>query len=150
VPSWSTFAKEAPALEAVARERLQALLVAYLATTSRAGAPRVHPVTPILTDHGLYLFMEPDSPKGHDLRRDGRFALHAPVDAPIPTVAQVYFAGRGKVVEDKETRAAVALAADYPVLDRFVLFELEVETVMCTRPGVEDPYAVTREFWPPR
>jgi hypothetical protein len=150
MPSWSTFAKEAPLLEAVARDRLQDLHIAYLATTSRSGAPRVHPVSPILTDDGLYLFMEPTSPKGYDLRRNGRFALHAPVDAPLPTVAQMYFAGQGSVVNDTETRAAVVRAAGYPVLDRFVLFELNIDLVMCTRPGTEDAYEVTREFWPPR
>jgi hypothetical protein len=150
VSSWSTFAAEAPSLNVVARERLQDLRVAYLATTARDGAPRVHPVSPILTDDGLYLFMEPTSPKGHDLRRDGRFALHAPVDAPLPTVPEVYFSGRAAAVDDAQTRAAVVRAAGYPVLDRFVLFELAVENVMCTRPGTEDAYAVTREFWPSR
>ena len=148
--SWSTFAAEAPSLNLVARERLQALHVAYLATTARNGAPRVHPVSPILTDDGLYVFMEPTSPKGHDLRRNGRFALHAPVDAPVPTVPQLYLSGRAAVVEDAQIRAAVVRAAGYPVLDRFVLFELAVENVMCTRPGTEDAYEVTREFWPSR
>lgn len=148
--SWSTFAAEAPSLNVVARERLQDLHVSYLATTARNGAPRVHPVSPILTDDGLYLFMEPTSPKGHDLRRDGRFALSTPVDAPLPTVPEMYFSGRAAAVEDARTRAAVVRAAGYPVLERFVLFELTVENVMCTRPGTEDPYAVTQEFWPPR
>jgi stearoyl-CoA desaturase (Delta-9 desaturase) len=46
--------------------------------------------------------------------------------------------------------AAVVRTAGYPVLDRFVLFELAVENVMCTRPGTEDAYEVTREFWPSR
>lgn len=147
---WLTFAHEAPALAAVVRERMLDLRIAYLATTARNGAPRVHPVSPIITEHGLFVFMEPTSPKGHDLRRDGRFALHAPVDAPLPTVAQVFLAGRGGVVDDPEVRGAVVRAAGYPVLDRFVLFELDVENVMCTRPGVENPYEVTREFWPPR
>lgn len=147
---WPTFANEAPALAAVVRERMLDLRIAYLATTARNGAPRVHPVSPIISEHGLYVFMEPTSPKGHDLRRDGRFALHAPVDAPLPTVAQVFLAGHGAVVDDPDARGAVVRAAGYPVLDRFVLFELDIENVMCTRPGVENPYEVTREFWPPR
>ncbi|MGW6930905.1 pyridoxamine 5'-phosphate oxidase family protein [Lentzea sp. NPDC054927] len=148
--AWSTFAHEAPILAAVVQERILDLRIAYLATTARDGAPRVHPVSPIVTEHGLYVFMEPTSPKGHDLRRDGRFALHAPVDAPVPTVAQVFVAGRGRVIDDLDVREAVVRAAGYPVLDRFVLFELGVENVMCTRPGVDDPFEVTREFWPPR
>ena len=147
---WSTFAQEAPALAAVVRERLLELRVAYLATTARNGAPRVHPVSPIITEQGLYVFMEPTSPKGHDLRRDGRFALHAPVDAPLPTVAQVFLAGRGGAIDDPAVREAVVRTAGYPVLDRFVLFGLDVENVMCTRPGVDNPYDVTREFWPLR
>jgi hypothetical protein len=110
----------------------------------------VHPVSPILTEDALYVFMEPTSPKGHDLRRDRRFALHAPVDAPLPTGAQVFIAGHGRVIDDPDERAAVIRAAGYPVLDRFVLFELGVENVMCTRPGVDDPYQVSREFWPQR
>jgi hypothetical protein len=147
---WSAFAQEAPALAAVVLERLQDLHIAYLATTTANGAPRVHPVSPIATEHGLYVFMEPTSPKGHDIRRDGRFALHFPVDAPIPTVAQVFLAGTGRVVDSPDERAAVVNAAGYPVLERFVLFELGVEKVMSTRPGVDDPYNVSRQFWPPR
>jgi hypothetical protein len=150
VVSWSTFARQAPALADVVRERLLDQRVAYLATTARNGAPRVHPVSPIITEHGLYVFMEPTSPKGHDLRRNGRFALHAPVDAPLPTVAQVFLAGRGAVVDDPAVREAVVRTAGYPVLDRFVLFELGVENVMRTSPGVENPYEVSREFWPLR
>src|ERR1041384_6637477 len=88
--SWSTFEQQAPDLAAVVRERLLDRRIAYLATTARDGRPRVHPVSPIITADGLYLFMEPTSPKGHDLRRDGRFALHAPVDAPLPAVAEVF------------------------------------------------------------
>jgi hypothetical protein len=150
VVSWSIFAGQAPVLAAVVRERLLDQGVAYLATTARDGAPRVHPVSPIITEHGLYVFMEPTSPKGHDLRRDGRFALHGPVDAPLPTVAQVFLAGRGVVVDDSAVREDVVRAAGYPVLDRFVLFELGVENVMRTSPGVENPYEVSREFWPLR
>ena len=40
--------------------------------------------------------------------------------------------------------------AGYPVLDRFVLFELSLENVMRTSPGIENPCDVTREFWPSR
>jgi hypothetical protein len=36
-------------------------------------------VTPILGENRLFIFMEPTSPKGHDLRRDGRYTLHCSV-----------------------------------------------------------------------
>ncbi|MFI6095735.1 pyridoxamine 5'-phosphate oxidase family protein [Lentzea sp. NPDC051213] len=148
--NWSKFVEEAPVLAAAAQERIRDLHIAYLATTAPNGAPRVHPVSPIITEQGIFVFMEPSSPKGHDLRRGGRFALHPPVDAPIPTVSQVFLAGRGRVIEDPEEREAVLQAAPYDVLDRMVLFELDVDNVMSTSPGDPDPYEVVREFWPPR
>ncbi len=49
--------------------------VAYLATVRKDGSPRVHPMTPIIGQGHLFVFMEPTSPKGHDLQRDGRYAI---------------------------------------------------------------------------
>ncbi len=48
----------------------------FLATTRADGGPRVHPMCPLMTDAGLFAFIIP-SPKQHDLRRDGRYALHS-------------------------------------------------------------------------
>ena len=42
--------------------------------------PRVHPVTPIVGSGKLFVFMEPTSPKGKDLMRDGRYALHCGIE----------------------------------------------------------------------
>jgi len=42
-------------------------------------------VTPVVGDGGLFLFMEPTSPKGHDIARRGAYALHCLVpDATGP------------------------------------------------------------------
>jgi hypothetical protein len=73
--SWGEFSNREPALARFGADRLAAA-PSYLATVRRSGAPRVHPVTPIFTDVGLFLFMEPTSPKGSDLRERGWFALH--------------------------------------------------------------------------
>ena len=61
--SWGEFARVEPELAAFGAGRL-GVPPAYLATVRQSGAPRVHPVTPIVTAHGLFLFMEPTSPKG--------------------------------------------------------------------------------------
>src|SRR5215213_9785514 len=76
VATWGAFVAAAPTLAAFGLEASQRR-VAFLATVRPDGSPRVHPVTPIVADGRLFLFMEPTSPKGHDLRRDGRYALHA-------------------------------------------------------------------------
>ncbi|MCA1555037.1 MAG: pyridoxamine 5'-phosphate oxidase family protein, partial [Chloroflexi bacterium] len=72
---WANFAAAAPELAAFGAQRLHGS-VAYLATIRPDGAPRVHPVTPIIGEGHLFVFMEPTSPKGKDLQRDNRYALH--------------------------------------------------------------------------
>lgn len=48
----------------------------FLATVRADGGPRLHPMCPVLAEGGLYAFIVP-SPKGRDLLRDGRYAMHA-------------------------------------------------------------------------
>jgi hypothetical protein len=76
--SWKTFEAQHPELAALGAERLNGK-VAYRATLREDGAPRVHPITPIIGHGQLFVFMEPTSPKGHDLQRDGRYAIHCSV-----------------------------------------------------------------------
>jgi hypothetical protein len=65
--SWGVFRAAHPSLAAFGVERLGGP-PAYLATVRSDGAPRVHPVTPIIGGDHLFLFMEPTSTKGRDLR----------------------------------------------------------------------------------
>ena len=76
--SWGTLEEKAPELAAFGVSRLHGR-VAYLATLRQDGSPRLHPMTPIIGQGHLFVFMEPTSPKGHDLRRDGRYAIHCAV-----------------------------------------------------------------------
>ena len=92
--TWGVFAAAEPDLATFVAERLQAG-PAYLASVRASGAPRVHPVTPIFTADGLYLFMEPTSPKGADLRERGWFALHNGVPDNAGTGGEASVTGRG-------------------------------------------------------
>ena len=71
--SWPEFVAAEPRLAAA----IQALVhqygpgLGYLATVRADGGPRVHPVSPLITDNGLYCFII-NSPKRRDLDRDGR------------------------------------------------------------------------------
>jgi hypothetical protein len=51
--------------------------VAYLATLRPDGAPRLHPFCPIIAGDRLFAAIPRRSPKGWDLRRDPRCAIHA-------------------------------------------------------------------------
>lgn len=75
---WATFERRRPDLASAGRQLLYQYGVglAFLATAAADGAPRVHPMCPVLHDRGLFALLVP-SPKRDDLRRDGRFALHS-------------------------------------------------------------------------
>ena len=80
-------------------------------------------MTPIFTAVGLYLFMEPTSPKGRDLRDREWFALHNGVPDNAGTGGEFSVEGRGLAVDDPEMWTHVAGASSYTPLDRYVLFE---------------------------
>jgi hypothetical protein len=131
---WSVFAEQEPELAAFGQARLLAA-PAYIATLRASGAPRVHPVTPIFGAGGLYLFMEPTSPKGRDLRERGSFGMHNGVPDSEGTGGEFWIAGQAMPVDDPGTRAAVVGAATYAPDDRYVLFELRVSEARCNGYG---------------
>src|SRR5881275_2305902 len=105
--SWSDFTAAEPSLAAGIRALLQQYGpgMAYLATVRADGGPRVHPVSPVITDEGLYCFVI-DSPKRRDLERDGRYALHS--FPPEESDDEAYVAGRARPVTDPATVARLA------------------------------------------
>lgn len=142
--SWEAFAEEEPELAAFGEGRLAAA-PAYLATVRSDGLPRVHPVTPIVGAGGLYLFMEPTSPKGRDLRERASFALHNGVPNGEGTGGEFWVEGRASVVDDARTRASVIGVASYTPADRYVLYELSVSEARCN--GYGDVELPQRTRW---
>jgi len=132
--TWGCVSAAEPELAEFVAERLLAA-PSYLATIRVGGAPRVHPVTPIVTADGLYVFMEPTSPKAADLRDRGRFALHNGVPDNSGSGGEETVSGTGHPVEDDAVRARVAAAASYSPADRYVLFELRPTEVRCNGYG---------------
>ncbi|HEX6222184.1 MAG TPA: pyridoxamine 5'-phosphate oxidase [Acidimicrobiia bacterium] len=128
--SWGEFAELEPELARFGADRLTAA-PAYVATARRSGAPRVHPVTPIFTATGLFLFMEPTSPKGKDLRDQGWFALHNGVPDGAGSGGEFWASGRGFAVDDPEVWSHVADSASYEPADRYILFELRLTEARC-------------------
>ena len=64
----------------------------------------VHPVTPIVGDGRLFVFMEPTSPKGDDIARRGAYALHCLVTDANGTGGEFYVRGHGEQVDDPRLR----------------------------------------------
>lgn len=123
--SWQEFTQQAPELAAFGTARFQSG-VAYLGTLRPDGGPRVHPVTPIMGEQ-LFLFMEPTSPKGKDLQRDGRYALHCSVEDMSGGGGEFYVRGQATLTDDPVVRAQAMRAASYSAQDRYILFVLSIE-----------------------
>jgi len=147
--SWSEFAAAEPELAAAVRALLQQYGpgMGYLATVRADGGPRVHPVSPVITDEGLYCFVV-SSAKRRDLERDGRYALHS--YPPEESDDEAYVTGRAHAVTDRAviTRLAEALRAS-PMVD-WRLFELDITTAMLRRHGPAGalPLAMTLRYPP--
>lgn len=75
--TWQRFDEEAPRLAALVLARFTTQRHHVLATLRKDGSPRVSGTEIRLRDGELTLGSMPDALKAHDLRRDGRFALHA-------------------------------------------------------------------------
>jgi DNA-binding MurR/RpiR family transcriptional regulator len=133
---WQSFAGAVPALAAFGQSCLERPpRVSYLATMGADGLPRVHPVTPILGDGRLFVFMEPASPKGHDLRERLVFALHNGVPDSEGTGGEFFVRGVAEPVDDPALRSVAAGAASYQPAGRYVLFELGVSEARCNAYG---------------
>jgi uncharacterized pyridoxamine 5'-phosphate oxidase family protein len=118
--------------------------VAYLATTRNDGAPRVHPVTPIIGGGHLFIFMEPTSPKAYDLRRDPRFALHNGVRDTSGEGGEVSLSGTARLVTDTDLRTVAVQHTPYEPAERYVLFVCTPERVMVSTYGAD---GVHRQRW---
>src|SRR6476646_3283987 len=97
--TWGAFEQAAPELAEFGAELLLAG-PAYLATVRADGTPRVHPVTPIIGDGHLFLFIEPTSPKARDLDDQGSVAMHNGVPDANGTGGEFWIKGRGARIDD--------------------------------------------------
>jgi hypothetical protein len=105
------------------------------------GGPRVHPFCPIVCDGDLWAFVLTHSPKGRDLVRDRRYALHS---FPKPDLDdEFYVAGTVSVLDDEATRATVAAATAANVGEQEeTLFKLDLERALLAT-------YTQRPQWPP-
>ena len=132
--TWKELAAIEPELAEAGRSLLHQFGVglAFLATVRKTGAPRLHPVCPVLSNDRLYVLITPASPKRYDLTRDGRYALQT-FPQPKPGSDEFYVTGRALPVEDPDTRAAVFQDAKHMADASEILFELWIDFVMHTR-----------------
>ncbi len=141
--TWKILEEQQPELAAFGAERLNGR-VAYLATVRKDGSPRLHPMTPIIGQGHFFVFMERTSPKGHDLQRNGRFAIHCAVSDNSGASGEFNITGHAHRVDDAELRALAVSLASYEPAERYVLFEFDIESAASTVYPDDRP---VRRFW---
>ncbi len=130
--TWTEFADAAPELAASIRGLVHQFGpgFGYLATVRGDGGPRVHPVSPLITDDGLFCFVI-DSPKRRDLDRDGRYALHS--FPPEDCDDEACLTGRAVPVADPVRRARLAHLCRAAGSVDWSLYEFTIDSAMLAR-----------------
>src|SRR5437867_13377767 len=106
--TWKEFAAAEPDLADVGRSLLYQFKVglAFLATARQAGASRLHPVCPVLSNGRLFVLITPTSPKRYDLLRDGNYALQT-FPQPKPGSDEFYIAGKAVLADVQAARGSI-------------------------------------------
>ena len=132
--TWKEFTAAEPDLAAIGRSLLFQFKVglAFLATVRRDGAPRLHPVCPVLSGDRLFVLITPLSPKRRDLLRDGRYALQS-FPQPKAGSDEFFIAGQATLVDDPTVRASILRDAAHMADVSETAFELWIDRVMHTR-----------------
>ena len=131
--TWGKFAASNPILAAKGEDLLFQFGVglAFIATTRKNGAPRLHPLCPVRSGEGLYVLIAPLSPKKWDLLRDGRYALQTFPEARKDS-DEYYLSGRASLIDDPAKKDAVLKDAKHFASKEEILFELLIERAMHT------------------
>ena len=148
--SWKQFSEAAPDLARLGQAQLfqYGVGLAFIATVSKDGSPRLHPVCPVISQEKLYVFILPESPKLGDLERKGGYAMQAFPQAK-PDSDEFYLTGKAKRINDLDVFSRVIADAKHPASANEILFELEIDRVMHTRwEGFRTPeYHSVHEKW---
>ena len=143
--TWAEFENAAPELASKGRALLYQYgpPLGYIATVRSDGGPRVHPFCPIVANGGLWAYILRGSPKGADLRRDPRFALHAL--SPTDVDDEFFVRGLAEPTEPSEDVKAAVIAAAVPATvggNDEQLFQLHIDRVLAAT-------YTHRGQWPP-
>ncbi len=106
---------------------------AFLATLRKDGDPRLHPVSIVIYNDHLYVFIPVTSPKCIDLLRDGRYTLQAFPSVSNDENEELFKSGYADQIQDLERRKLLIEKTKVSVEQDEVLFELLVDRVMHTK-----------------
>lgn len=129
--SWEHLEREDSALAAFGQDRLDGK-VAYLATVRKDGRPRAHPVTPVIGEGRMFIFLEPSSPRTRDLVENPDFCLHCAMSDSSGSSGEFQVTGIAVPIDDSQTRDIAESVSSFRPSIRSVLFELCLTDAMST------------------
>jgi hypothetical protein len=133
--TWAEFERAEPELARFGRERLDGQ-VCFHATLRADGSPRVHPVEPWLGTGLLLVRFRAHSPKVDEVMRDGRYALHSPMDNPDGVGGEFLVRGwMERVSEEHPAAQRFAAEAPYPL----AFYAMSVEEAVGTTYEDDEP-----------
>lgn len=154
--SWKQFAEARPDLARLGAAFLFEFDVGlgFVGSVRPDGGPRVHPICPLLTEHGLYAFIVP-GPKLADLRRDARYALHSETFPPPRQDDAFYLTGRITELDDPDLRSELTgqflaerkLEEPWPGFDEQALIEFGIERCLITLTTERDGLPTGHTIW---
>ena len=124
--TWGEFERSAPEMAKFGVQRLSDRVM-FLGTIRKNGYPRVHPFSPFIAAGHFFAFMEPTSPKGHDIERNGVYVAHSLVKDWNGSEGEFAVTGRARRVDDPAARELAAKGCPYKPAGRYVLFEFFIE-----------------------
>ena len=149
---WDEFERAAPdfaeaGLRLFATAQDEGVLIAYMATVSANGTPRIAPVCPIHAGGELFISAGTTTPKVRDLQERGRYALHAFLGAGDEEF-QIW--GQATRIGDDGARARVHAAIRFQFDAEDPVFALDVKRCRWgywVNPGRPGTYPVHKR-WP--
>jgi hypothetical protein len=130
---WNELERIAPGIAATGRRLLGLNEVAFLATVSSKGRPRIHPFVPKIVDGYLVAFIMDSSPKISDLKHRKQYSIHT-----LPGAEDEEFFVSGEAFccdSDFDFRNAAANAMGFAtgIDEHHILFEFRFDRALWTQ-----------------
>ena len=130
---WCQFADEAPDIAAAGLRLLARNEVAFLATVSSTGRPRIHPFVPRIVRGRFVAFIMDSSPKIRDLDTRRQCSIHT---LPGHEDEEFFISGAAECCNNEITfrdQAAVAMGFATGVDEHHILYEFQFDRALWTR-----------------
>jgi hypothetical protein len=129
---WQEFDKAARPVAKAGTRLLKAQEVAFLATTSATGRPRIHPFVPRVVDCRLVAFIMDSSPIFKDLCERKQYSIHA---QPGPLDEEFFVSGeaiQSNCDRHFRLKAETAMGFATGIDDHHILFEFKIDRALWT------------------